>query len=104
MAHLKTNHHLFYSTYITTNETFTFCEAMKQEDRLSLMDTTEKEIHEHEEGGHCTVVYHNTLPNKALPIKSTWSFKSKCKPDGELLNHKICLCGHGSMQQWGHSY
>ena len=31
-------HHLFYSTDITTDETFTFCESMKQEDRLSFVD------------------------------------------------------------------
>ena len=30
---------LFYSTDITTNEIFKFCESMKQEDRLSSVDT-----------------------------------------------------------------
>ena len=33
-----------------------------------------------------------------------WLFKRKRKPDGELLNHKDCLCAHGGMQQWGDSY
>ena len=45
-------HHLFYSTNITINETFTFREAMKQEDIISFVDATEKEIRYHEEGGH----------------------------------------------------
>ena len=40
-------HHFFYSTNITTNETFTFHEAMIQEDRISSVDTMEKEIHDH---------------------------------------------------------
>ena len=35
-------HHFFYSTDITTNETFTLREAMEQEDRLSLVDTIKK--------------------------------------------------------------
>ena len=35
-------HHFFYSTDITTNETFTLRETMKQEDRISLVDATEK--------------------------------------------------------------
>ena len=35
-------HHFFYSTDITTNETFTFREAMKQEDRLLFVEEMEK--------------------------------------------------------------
>ena len=49
---LNKTHHLFYSTDITKNETFTFREAMKQEDIISFVDATEKEIRYHEEGGH----------------------------------------------------
>ena len=77
---------------------------MKQEDRISFVDAMEKEIHEHEEGGPWTVVHHNNLPNKSRPIKSIWSFKSRRKPDGELLKHKYRLCEHGVMQQWGYTY
>ena len=62
-------HHLFYSTDITTNEILTFREAMKQEDRTSFVDTTEKEIRDYEEVGHRKVVHCSTLPNKAFPIK-----------------------------------
>ena len=32
-------HHFSYSTDITTNETFTFREVMKQEDRISFVDS-----------------------------------------------------------------
>ena len=92
-------HHLFYSTDINTNETFTFCEAMKQEDRLLFMDAMENEINNHEEGGQWTVVHQNTHPNKARPKKSIWSLKSKRKPDGDLLKHKARLCAHHGMQQ-----
>ena len=75
-------HHFLYSTGITTNETFTFCGVMKQEDRLSFVEAMEKKIRDHEEGGHWTVVHHSTLPNKSLPIKSIWSFNNKRKPHG----------------------
>ena len=97
-------HHFLYSTDITTNETFKFRESMKQEDRLSFVDATEKETHDHEEGGPWNVVHRNTIPNKARPIKSIWSFKRRHKPYGEILNHKSCLCAHGGMQKWGDSY
>ena len=91
-------HYFFYSSDITTNETFKGHEAMKQEDILSFVNATEKEIHEHEEGGHWTVVNCNTLPNKSHPIKSKWMLKRKRKPDGEILKHKSILCTYGGMQ------
>ena len=91
-------HHLMYLTDITTNKCFTFRDAMKEADRLSFVDAMEKEISDHENGNHWSVVHRNTLPNKARPIKAIWSFKRKRKPDGELLKHKACLCAHVGMQ------
>ena len=64
----------------------------------------EKEISDHEKGGHWSIVHRDTLPNKAQPIKAIWYFKRKRKPDGKLLKHKARLCAHGGMQQWGDSY
>ena len=64
----------------------------------------EKEILDHENGKHWSIVHRNTLPNKAQPIKAIWSFKRKQNPDGELLKHKARLCAHGGMQQWGDRY
>ena len=37
-------HHLFKATDISTNESFTFRNAMKQDDKLDFVDTTDKEI------------------------------------------------------------
>ena len=101
---LNKPHHLFYSTDIATNETFTFRESMKQEDRLSFLGAMENEIRGHEEGVHWTVLPFSTLLNKARPIKSVWSFKRKLKPDGDILNHKSRLCAHDGIQKWGDSY
>ena len=83
----------------TTNEYLTFLIAMKQEDKMSIIDAMEKEILDQENGEHWSIVHHNTLTNKARLIKSIWSFKLKRKPDGELLKHKARLCAHGIMQQ-----
>ena len=57
-------HHFFYLTDITTNETFTFSEVMKQEYRLSFVDSMEKYIRDHEEGCHWAVVHYSTIPTK----------------------------------------
>ena len=97
-------HNFMYATEISLNESFTFRDAMKQEDRLKFVEAMEKEINDHEKGNHWTVVHRNTLPPKAKPIKAIWSFKRKRKPDGKLLKHKARLCAQGGMQRWGDSY
>ena len=97
-------HQLLYVTNISSNDSFTFRNAMKQDDKLAFVDAMEKEISDHEKGGHCSIVHHDNLPNKARPIKAIWSFKRKRKPDGDILNHKARLCAHGGMQKWGDSY
>ena len=70
-------HHLMYSADITTNECFTFRNAIKQEDKNLFVDDMEKEILDEENGEHWSIVHHNTLPKKAQPIRDIWSFKHK---------------------------
>ena len=97
-------HHLLYATDINSNETFTFRNEIKQDDKLAFFDAMEKEISDHKKVGHWSIVHQDTIPNKERPITEIWYFKQKRKPDGELLKHKACLCDHGGMQQWGDSY
>ena len=101
---LNKMHHLIYTTDISTDEFFTFRNAMKQEDKLSFIYAMEKEITEHKGEGRWSIFHHDTLPNKARPIKSIWYFKQKRKPDAEMLKHKSQLCAHGGMQKLGDSY
>ena len=79
--------HFMYYIDITINEYFIFRNAMKQEDKMSFVEAMEKEISDHEAGCQWSVVHRDTLPNKARPIKSIWSFKRKRKPESELLKH-----------------
>ena len=58
-------HHLLYHTDISTNESFTFRNAMKQDDKLEFVDTMEKEISDYEKGKHWSIVHRDTLPHKA---------------------------------------
>jgi hypothetical protein len=97
-------HHMMYSADISSNECFTFKQAMKQDDKLSFVEAMEKEIDDHESRGHWHIVHRDTLPSKVRPIKAIWSFKRKRAPDGSLLKHKARMCAHGGMQQWGDSY
>ena len=97
-------HLLSYVTDVSTNEVFTFTQAMKEDDRMDFVSAMEKEIQDHESRGHWTIVTRSSLPQNAKPIKAIWSFKRKRRPDGTLLKHKARLCAHGGMQQWGDNY
>ena len=70
-------HHLLYATDISSNESFMFRNAMKQDDKMAFVDAMEKEIADHEAESHWSIVQRDTLPNKARPIKAIWSFKRK---------------------------
>ena len=63
-------HHLFYATDISSNKSFTLRNSMKQYDKLELVETIEKEITDHDSGGHWSIVYRDTLPNKLRSIKA----------------------------------
>ena len=99
------NLHMFsFLTDLSTNDVFTFRQAMKQDDRIDFVRAMEKEIEDHESRNHWTVVHRSTIPPRAKPIKAIWSFKRKRRPDGTLPKHKARLCAHGGMQQWGYNY
>ena len=63
-------HHLLYATDISSNDRFTFQNAMKQDDKLAFVDAMENDISDHEKGGNWSIVHCNTLLNKARPIKA----------------------------------
>ena len=67
-------HHFLFSTDISSNECFTFREAMQQEDKMSFVVAMEKEIQDHESRGHWSIVRRDSLPKSAKPIKAIWSF------------------------------
>ena len=68
--------HLFLLiSHTSTNEVFTFHQAIKQNDMLDFVAGMEKEIDDHESRGHWHIVHRSTLPANAKPIKAIWSFK-----------------------------
>ena len=97
-------HFFSYLTDITSNEVFTFQQAMKQDDKEDFIKAMEKEVEDHESRGHWHIVHRDTIPANTKPIKAIWSFKRKRRPDGSLLKHKARLCAHGGMQTWGDNY
>ena len=54
-------------TDVSTNEVFTFREAMKQEDRLDFVAPMEKEIEDHKNKKHWSIVKQSSLPKMQNP-------------------------------------
>ena len=90
-------HFLSFTTDISSNEVFTYKEAMNQEDKHLFVDAMQKEVADHESRDHWTIVPRSTVPKTAKPIQAIWSFKRKQRPDGTLVKHKARLCAHGGM-------
>jgi len=93
-----------FATKSGSNETYTFRQVQKQPDIEDFITAMEKEIADHEQRGHWTMVKRSSIPSSAKTIKAIWSFKRKRFPDGRLNKHKARLCAHGGMQTWGENY
>ena len=61
---------------------------MKQEYKLYFVDTIEKEVSDHKQIGHWTVVHQENLPKNENPMKAIWYFKEKRNP-----NEACCYWG-----------
>ncbi|EJK58187.1 hypothetical protein THAOC_21711, partial [Thalassiosira oceanica] len=96
--------HYAFSVKLDLNETFTYKGAQQQPDWGMFFKAMQKEIADHEERGHWTLVERTTMPKWAKTIQAIWSFKRKRYPDGRINKHKARLCAHGGMQQWGENY
>jgi len=97
-------HFLSFSTDISSNEVFTYKEAMNQEDTHLFVEAMQNEVADHELWDHWTIVPCSTVPKTTKPNQAIWSFEWKWHPDGTLVKHKARMCAHGGMQQWGTNY
>jgi hypothetical protein len=96
-------HHVF-AAGKENNETYTFCEILKQDDRDEFIEAMQVEVDTHQTREHWEIIPRSQMPKEMKTIMAIWSFKRKRLPDGMLNKHKACLCAHGDMQQWGVNY
>jgi len=89
---------------IASNETFSYNQALKQEDFCEFIKAMTVEVSDHESRDHWTLTKRCDMPEDTKTIMSIWSFKRKRYPNGTLNKHKACLCAHGGMQTWGQNY
>jgi hypothetical protein len=73
---------------------------MREKDYHKFVKAMIKEVDDHKNRNHWTIMHCCDMPVDAKTITSIWSFKRKQYPDGSLNKHKECLCAHGGMQTW----
>ena len=73
-----------------SNDTFYLHQAMKLPDAEKFIEAMEKEILDHERRKHWIKVPRNKIGSQR-PIKATWSFKRKRRPDGTIIKYKARL-------------
>lgn len=78
--------------------------SLQQPDRGKFMDAMEKEVDDHVERKHWSMILRSQMPKDMKTILAIWSFKRKRLPDGTITKWKARLCCHGGMQQWGMNY
>jgi hypothetical protein len=86
------------------NETYTFREMLKQDDRDDFIEAMQVEVDAHQTREHWEIIPRSQMLKEMKTIMAIWSFKCKCHPDGLLNKHKARLCAHGGMLQWEVNY
>ena len=94
-------HHAVVASAKGDNDTYTLKDMFKQEDKGSFIEAMLKEVKDHEDRNHWTVLPRSSMPANTKTIMAFWSFKRKRYPDARVLKHKARLCAHGGMQTWG---
>ena len=86
------------------NDTYTYSQMLKLDDRALFIDAMRKEVEDHEKREHWQIVSRKDIPKGAKTILAIWSYKRKRLPDGSISKYKARLCAHGGMQRWGENY
>jgi hypothetical protein len=77
---------------------------MHEKDYHEFVKAMIKEVDDHENRNHWTIMHCCDMPVDAKTIMNIWSFKLKQYLDSSLNKHKAHLCAHGIMQTWGQKY
>ena len=83
------------------NDTYTFKEMLKQDDRAEFIKAMKVEIEDHEQRDHWHLFDRSKIPKGHKSILAIWSFKRKRLPGRTITKYKARICAHGGMQQWG---
>ncbi len=75
-------------TSAASNETYTYKQAMHKKDYQEFVKAMVKEVDDHKNRNHWTILNRRDMPPDAKTIMAIWSFKQKRFPDGTLNKHK----------------
>ena len=86
-------------------DTMTFKQAMKESDADKFQTACTKELEDHAQRNHWSLIPRSQVPRGHRPIQSVWTMKRKRIPGtGVLQKHKARLCAHGGQQVYGVNY
>ena len=71
---------------------------LQQDDRNDFVKAMMKDIADHEQRKHWSIIRRDHLTVGAKTILAIWSFKRKEFPDGRIQKYKTRICAHGGMQ------
>ena len=91
-------------TQYPDNDTYTYKRMLQQEDRNEFVKAMMKEIVDHEQRKHWSIMRREDIPIGSKIILAIWSFKRKRFPDSRIHKYKAMICAHGGMQIWGENY
>ena len=101
----ETLNQLILSVFATSsNDKYTYTQAMKQTDKDRFIGAIVVEVAAHEERDNWKMVPRSSLPVGAKTIQSIWSLQRKRFPDGSLNKQKSRISAHGGMKRWGKNY
>jgi hypothetical protein len=83
---------------VVSNKTFTYKKAMHEKDYHKFVKAMIKEVDDHKNRNHWTIMHCSDMSMDTNNIMSIWSFKCKRYLDRSLNKHKAHLCAHGGMQ------
>lgn len=98
-------HPLAFAASLADVDTMYLHEAMQQPDRDKFVTAMTKEIADHTQRKHWTVVPRASVPDGHKVLRAVWSMKRKRKmATGEIYRWKARLCVDGSNQEKGVNY
>lgn len=81
-------------------DTLNYQDAMRAPDRAKFVEAMYKELNDHIQRSHWTIVPRSSIPKHKRALPMVWSYKRKRDPLGNIIKWKARLCagGHRSME------
>ena len=91
-------------TQSPNNDMYTYKTTLEQDDRKDFVKVMMKEIIDHEQRKHWSIIHREDLSIAAKKALAIWLSKRKIFLDSGIQKYEARICAHGDMQIWGENY